>query len=174
MAISWRFLYLFILQWNVASAQLSLPQLRELYLAAVESKEQSDKFMQYMNSAKHDDALLHAYYASAQALVSKHLSGPSEKLKYLRLADKSFEEAIQKNPNDAEVRFLRFSVQLHLPRFLGYSDDMKTDIETMLQYIPRTQSLQDYPEWKKTVIDFMLDSDECSEGQEVKFKTLLK
>ncbi|MDZ4845834.1 MAG: hypothetical protein SH857_09820 [Chitinophagales bacterium] len=174
MEISARLFIFFFLSWNSVSAQLSLPQLRELYLAAVENREQSDKFMQYMNSVKHEDALLHAYFASAQALVSKHLSGPSDKLKYLRLADKSFEEAIQKNPNDAEVRFLRFSVQLHLPRFLGYSDDMENDIEGMLQKIPHTKSLQDYPDWLKTVIGFMLDSGECSDTQEAKFKALLK
>lgn len=174
MGMSRQIFFMLFLAWNPAAAQLSLPQLRELYLAAVESREQSDKFMQYMNSVKHEDALLHAYFASAQALVSKHLSGPSDKLKYLRLADKSFEEAIQKNPNDAEVRFLRFSVQVHLPRFLGYSDDIKNDIAVMLQQIPHTQSLQDYPDWLKTVVDFMLDSEECSDAQEEKFKTLLR
>lgn len=174
MGISMRLFLFFLLSWSSLSAQLSLPQLRKLYLEAVESEEKSEQFMHYMNSVNHQDALMHAYFASAQALVSKHLSGPSEKLKHLKLADKSFEEAIAKNPVDAEVRFLRFSVQLNLPRFLGYSDDMDEDLKIMLQHIPKTKSLQDYQDWLKVVINFVLDSDECSDEQAASFKSLLK
>lgn len=156
------------------AAQPSLSELRTLYLSAVENRTKSQEFMSYMNSVKHDDALMRAYYASAVALVSKHASGPMEKMKHLKIADKAFEEAVAKNPRDAEVRFLRFSVQLHLPHFLGYSDDLEADINDMLKNISATPSVADYPAWLATVVEFMIDSGECSAEQIAQFKALLK
>lgn len=159
---------------NSFAVELSLPELRTLYLAAVESREKSEQFLNYMHSINHDDALMHAYYASALALVSKHASGPIEKMKYLKLADKAFEESVIKNPNDAEVRFLRFSVQFNLPKFLGYSDDMDADIIAMLQNINNTRSILDHPGWLAVIADYMINSGQCSDEQSAQFKALLK
>jgi hypothetical protein len=159
---------------NFSFAQIKLPELRQLYLAAVENEQKSNEFMKHMNSIDRQDALLYGYFASAQALASKHISAPSDKLKYLKLADKSFEEAIQKQPENAEVRFLRFSVQINIPRFLGFSDDIEKDIQSMVANIPKTNSIQEYPEWKKIIINFLIDSGKCSDEQSSILKTMLK
>ena len=159
---------------NPAATQLSLPELRQLYLEAVESEVKTQQFMNYMNSINHDDPLMHGYFASAQALVSKHASKPSDKLKNIRLAAQSFEAAISKNPKDAELRFLRFSVQHNLPRFLGFSGDLNDDLEVILQNISETKSLQEFPEWLNTVVNYIMDSGRCSDAMLAQLKSALK
>jgi hypothetical protein len=158
---------------NQFITQESLTEIRQLYLASVESSARSNEFMNYMNSINHQDALLHAYYASALALQSKHISGPSNKLKYLKLADKCFEESIQKNSHNAEIRFLRFSVQCNLPVFLGYSNDIEDDLKQMILNISNTRSIQDYPQWKTTIIKYIINSGKCTNEQLMIFKSML-
>lgn len=110
---------IFLLWTNSCLAQLSLPEQRQFYLEAGENSDDSDQFLAYMDKTDHQTPLMLAYYASAQAFLSKHAKWTVTKLKYIKLADKSFEQAIVMDSLDAEVRFLRFAVQHNIPKFLG-------------------------------------------------------
>jgi hypothetical protein len=118
-----------------------------------------------MSSQNKADPLMLAYSASAQSLVAKHASGLYNKMKYLKLGDKSFEQAISMNEKNAEIRFLRFSVQRHLPKFLGFSDDISEDLDLLVKNIGSTASLTDYPEWFNKVTKSVMDSEYCNHLQ---------
>ena len=58
------------------------------------------------------------------------------------------EELIKTYPDDTELRFLRYIVQVNTPRFLGYSNDIEND----LVFINTNLSKEDYSESHKELI----------------------
>jgi hypothetical protein len=55
--------------------------------------------------------------------------GPATKLSLFKQGHKMLEEAIQKDPNNAEYRFLRLLIQENAPGYLGYKSDEEKDSE---------------------------------------------
>ena len=60
-------------------------------------------------------------------LRSKHAFNPYNKMANFNKGKKLLEEAIQADSKNAELRFLRLSVQTHAPFFLNYADKLKED-----------------------------------------------
>ena len=51
-----------------------------------------------------------------------------DKLFYFQKGKKILESSIKKNPNSVELRFLRYTIQKNLPRFLFYYNHMDKDL----------------------------------------------
>ncbi|RZK49741.1 MAG: hypothetical protein EOO99_05165 [Pedobacter sp.] len=73
------------------------------------------------------DPLKQAYLGAFQTIWAKHVNNPINKLSSFKNGCKNIELAVHKNPQSVEIRFIRYSVQKHAPRFLGYADNLKED-----------------------------------------------
>jgi hypothetical protein len=61
------------------------------------------------------------------------------------------EHCIQKDPNNIELIYIRYSIQTHVPSFLGYSSDLDQDKQKLKQASTNLTDL----ELKKNIIAYI-------------------
>jgi hypothetical protein len=81
---------------------------------------------------------LQAYYGASLTMMADCLKGPVKKMKSFNEGKEILDQAIQQDPDAAEIRFLRFMVQDGAPAFLNY-DNRKEDLAFLMEYF-RTSS----------------------------------
>lgn len=120
---------------SIANAQ-SMDNLRLAYHDATESEENAEAFYEYVKDVNKDsDAVLLAYKGAGETLLARYMR-LTERSGHINDAVKWIEEAVQKSPQNAEIRLIRLSVQEHLPRFLGYHKNIDEDREFVENALP--------------------------------------
>lgn len=100
--------------------------LRHYYEQAAADKQAGEKFYKLLQDYTGQDALVLGYKAASEAIKARDASMLS-KLTYVQQAAKTFEQAVALDGDNAEIRFLRFSVESNLPAFLGLSKHVDED-----------------------------------------------
>ncbi|GAA4494075.1 hypothetical protein GCM10023172_03630 [Hymenobacter ginsengisoli] len=100
--------------------------LRRHYEQAAAGKEAGEKFYNLLRDYAGQDALVLGYKAASEAIKARDAS-MLNKLTYVQQAAKTFDQAVGLDSNNAEIRFLRFSVESNLPPFLGLSKHVDED-----------------------------------------------
>lgn len=108
-----------------ASAQLSNEQLRNRYASLANNANLCKNTINELTGEL--QPLQQAYLGASQTIWAKHAFSPLTKLKSFKKGTKNIDAAVQKSPNDIEIRMLRYSVQLNAPSFLGYNHNLKQD-----------------------------------------------
>jgi hypothetical protein len=103
-----------------------LPELREQYINASKSKESTDVFFNLVSKYNNDNATFLAYKGAAITLKSKFAS-KSERKELFVQGVTMVEKAIKKEPNNAEVRLIRLSIQENTPKILKYKSNIDED-----------------------------------------------
>jgi len=138
--------------------------LRRQYEQAAANKEAGEKFYNALHDYKGQDAVVLGYKAASEAIKARDAS-MLNKLTYVQQAAHTFEQAVGLDPTNAEIRFLRFSVESNLPAFLGLSKHVEEDkaflVAAALQH-PRS-GLDD--EAFRTVRGFLVGRGHVSEAQ---------
>jgi hypothetical protein len=146
-----------------------MEKLRLTYYKSVEDKDAmgdleimifSDNFR---DSSKQPPIIL-AYQGAFEALKAKHAFWPVTKLNYLNKSLEILGKAIEIEPNNLEIRFLRFSILHHVPGILGHGEETHEDAEVIYElvtngYTNLSLSLQ------RGFVEFLIDSDRLSEEQ---------
>ena len=127
---------LFINSVSVLSAQntpspLLVEARRELPKAFDDEKECLKLYDKLIN-IKNPDPLLKGYVGAVIIARAKHAS-LFDKKSYLSKGSEMLEQAISEKPNNTELLFLRLTIQIHLPSFLGYSDNLEADKKFVLK-----------------------------------------
>ena len=142
---------------HIWAADINIEQVRISFTKAVESEEITNSLLNQLEKVKNNNPLLLAYYGATQSLVAKHAWNPYTKMDYLAKSQATLQKAITLKPQDAEMRFLRFSIQYYVPRFLGYSKNLDEDKSVILKNIDRC------PDDVRGVISrFLIDSGMCT------------
>ena len=114
--------------------------LRQQYQHAATDKQAGARFYELMAAYQQHDAVALAYKAAAEAIRARD-AAMFDKLTYVQQAARTFEQAVRQDDQNAEVRFLRLSVESNLPAFLGLSphvdDDRQFLLKTLLEH-PRS------------------------------------
>lgn len=105
--------------------------LRRQYEQAAAGKEAGESFYTTLHDYHGQDALVLGYKAASEAIKARDASMLS-KLSYVQQAAQTFERAVELDAQNAEIRFLRFSVESNLPAFLGLSKHVEEDKEFLL------------------------------------------
>src|SRR5690606_30883120 len=82
-----------------------------------------------LEKRKNNSATHLAYLGALQAILAKHVFNPISKLNTFKEGKKNIEQAIKIEPDNAELRFIRLSIQKNAPSFLGYRSRINEDIE---------------------------------------------
>ncbi|WP_162052745.1 hypothetical protein [Pontibacter pamirensis] len=168
--MSKKVLYLFLLVLLYSSAwaddaRYNVSKLRLQYLQASKEEAVAKQFHKKMSAYSENDPLLLAYKAASEAVMAKYVWNPYSKLKQVRTANAIFEDAVALDKDNAEIRFLRFTLQHYVPRYLNLSGQVEEDKDLIIS------SLQDYPNsgmskpLARTIRDFMLTKDHCTEAE---------
>src|SRR5690606_9799965 len=105
---------------------MDLERIRANYQKAVSDrtlcKEMIEELSNNATSAVHQ-----AYLGGFQTIWATHVFNPVSKLATFNKGRKNIDEAVESNPTNAEVRFIRLSVQSNCPAFLGYRSNIEED-----------------------------------------------
>ena len=115
-----------ILQMNVPAGGIDLDYVRSNYNKAVANKNLCARMIEDLKPVKSEPLYL-AYLGGLQAIWANHVVNPIAKLNTFREGRKNIEKAVLKEPNNVEVRFIRFSIKKNAPFFLGYYSNIKSD-----------------------------------------------
>ncbi len=124
----------------IKSDTTSINFIRQTFYKAVEDENKLLELTRYFEQhySKNYDAyppLILAYYGGAEALKAKYAFNPFSKLSYLNTSLEYLADAINKSPQNLEIRFLRYSILVHLPGILGYGKEEMDDQKMILNLL---------------------------------------
>ena len=161
-------LFILIFSFNAMAAVPDLKKIREDYIASINDSEKAEVLCSQLQAIKNPDALIMAYLGSAQAIKAKHAWNPVNKMSFLKQGFNTINQAVAKDPNQLEVRFLRFSLQFYVPTFLGYSKNIDSDKDKIITLLQNQKNTNLNVDKKiiKDMVNFMIDSKKC-DAQEI-------
>jgi hypothetical protein len=151
----------------------NIVEIRTMYGKAVEDSKTADELLSLLNESNNNDALLTAYKGATESLIAKHAINPYRKLQYLNRSMETLAQAIEKDPANPEIRFLRFSIQYYVPSFLGYGKNLQEDKDVIIKNFAALKKSY-APEIVKGVADFLIKSGKCTakDIQQINFALL--
>lgn len=140
-----------------------LQKIRKDYIESIKNESSAIKLYEHLKSIKNPDPLIQAYLGSAQAVRAKHAWNPVNKLNFLKQGCNTLNLAVKRSPNQLEIRFLRFSLQHFLPSFLGYSTNLDSDKDKIIEMVQKKEviNMQVDKDILKNMVNFMIDSKRC-------------
>lgn len=147
---------------SYVSYEPSVAEVRYWYQQA-EKKEQNCRYMlsKLQGYSENNHPLFAGYKGCATMMMAKHCFNPVSKLSWFLKGKNQLEAALNKDPRNVELRFLRFANQTSIPAFLGYHDEIESDKIYLLQSVPRLNDQM----LKKQVIEYMQQSKYVSEKE---------
>ncbi len=106
-----------------------------------------------------NDPLLKGYIGGLYIARSRHV-GLLDKPSNFRTGKAMLEEAIKLKPHNIELIFLRLTIQLNLPGFLGYNDRIEDDKKFVLANYRTAPGML-----RKRMAEFIKNSDGFSESE---------
>lgn len=168
-------LMVFFLSWATfaqgqVSAKPDLQSIRKAMVLAVDNHRVTDSLFKKIQAFKSKDGLILGYLATLEALKAKHSWNPYSKLKHISQASKWMQEAVNADPENVEIRFMRFSMQHFTPSFLGYSKNLEEDKGVILALYERKKFSAAQPELIASIARFMIQSKRCTLAEQQIFK----
>lgn len=152
----------------------SIEDIRKKYQLAVYDSKVTNALSDKLSKIENPDALTLAYKGCTEALKAKHAWNPYNKLDYMNSFDKIINEAISKSPDDIEIRFLRYSVQLNTPKYLGLSKNLAEDKSMIVNLFLQKKFKNKDKVLVTEIFQFMLKSKVLSDSEREKMLTVLK
>jgi hypothetical protein len=165
---------IFLLGATITKAH-DMDKIRIDYIAAINNSEKADELCSELKAIKNPDALVLAYLGSVQAMKAKHAWNPMSKLSYLNEGFNTINKAVLKDPNHLEVRFLRFALQYYVPNILGYSKNIETDKNKIIDLLRKKEvaALKIDKKILKDMVNFMIDSKKCDDEEVIILRKVL-
>ncbi|MBB6612056.1 hypothetical protein H7F15_13480 [Pontibacter sp. Tf4] len=148
-----------------AFTNYKLPELRQEYLAASNDEDAAKDFYAKMEKYSGNHAVILGYKAASEAVMAKYVWNPYFKMKHLKTAAGLFEEAIARDREEPEIRFLRFVVESHIPDYLNMSDNLEEDKAIVIKNLVKHPESGINTELARMMRDFLVAKDRCTEQE---------
>lgn len=158
-------LLLFVVQLAIAETRYSVPELRGEYLEASKDEKAAVRFNKKMSAYNEKDPVVLAYKAVSEAVMAKYIWNPYSKLKQIKAAAAIFDEAVQLDADHPEIRFLRFTVEYYVPRYLNLSQHVEEDKQLVIASLKAHPKSGVSTELARTMRNFLLTKDHCTEAE---------
>lgn len=155
--IRWSFLFFILMSFT--SSQLPLIEIRNAYEKSVSNEQTAVNLLAYLKTSNNPTFI--GYKGAVTIVMAKHVMSPYKKLNYFDTGKGILEQAIQKEPLNVELRFIRFSIQCNAPKFLDYHSNIYADKVLLLKEIKVIKDV----DLKKRVTKFLLNSSEVSSAE---------
>lgn len=96
----------------------------------IENEEETDSFIDKLEEEK--GILAEGYLAAMYFFKSRFVGFPTTKYKYFKKGKSMLDAAISMEPNNVELRYIRFIFQHQIPSFLGYDTNKQEDFEVII------------------------------------------
>lgn len=117
----------------------SINEIRLMYHASINSSDQSKEIVNYFDIKPGITPLEIAYEGASRMVLAKHVLFPTDKLSTFKKGKNLVEEAIKRDPNSNEIRYLRYGLQLESPNFLGYKKNIQEDRKFLINHYNEIQ-----------------------------------
>ncbi len=114
------------------SGSQDLSTVREDYINASKSKEKAEEFNDTMADYAGDNKTMLAYKGASIALKAKFASDRKTKKDLFTKGIQILEKALKADPNNAEIRLIRLSIQENTPKILNYKGNIQEDKQLIL------------------------------------------
>jgi hypothetical protein len=148
----------------------SLRNLRSIYPRASADEALSQKFYQQMATYRGNDPVVLGYKAVSEAIQAKYVWSPYNKLRHVRNAKKIFQLALSKHPYHPEVRFLRYTMEYSIPKYLKMSEHLEEDRRLIVENLLRYPASDIDREGFNLMRDFMIAGDHLASFEKEKLK----
>lgn len=147
-------------------SQLGCAQLEEHQQLFFNAKDVSgiQEFYNWAAKDKKSNALKKAYAGLATAMYAELCDGVKQKLDHFSKGKDTIEESIKEDPDNSEIRFLRFSMQCETPWFLGYTSNKEEDADVIILALKQNKIKAESAFWKKALA-YMKNSGELTSSQ---------
>lgn len=126
--------------WMITATDLET--VREQYPAAHSSSRNADRFAKLVAGGKGNT--MDGYKAAARIIQAKYAKGEG-RAKLIKEGAGALEQIIKKNPDNAELRLIRLSIQESLPKIINYRSSIEKDKAYLLRsYSAQNSSLKSY------------------------------
>ncbi|MFZ0453382.1 MAG: hypothetical protein WCE54_19705 [Ignavibacteriaceae bacterium] len=118
----------------------TLDIIRNLYYSSVEDEnklEQLDSLIRntFSDTISQYPPIILAYYGGVKALKAKHTFWPFNKLSYFNSSMDILKQATEEDPENLEIRFIRFSILDNIPGILGHSEEREIDKDEIVSLL---------------------------------------
>lgn len=122
------------------SAEPEMEEVKILFEASSHSKSSADRFLKLLSVVDQSSSpLLICYKGVSEMMQAKYGFNPISKFRRFKKGKKLIEEAVKKEANNLEIRFLRFVIQTNLPALLKYNNNVYEDKKYLLANIETTK-----------------------------------
>lgn len=129
------YLYLFLAA-NLVWSNNDAETLRKIFAIASEDANKAKALNAYFEKKVNiSNSTELAYKGATVALMAKFSANPYTKLKYVNKALDIVNAAVKREPDNFEIRYLRFSIERNLPAFLNISKNIEADLELIYSYL---------------------------------------
>lgn len=168
-------LFFSILEFSLCAQTLSRNQLRFHFLHAIDRKSALDSFLIKLEKVSKKTPVEESYFGICNGLLCQYDESNWSKIKRVIKAKNALNSAVEKDEKDPELRFMRFMLEHFLPSFLGFNKHIDEDMKVMFS---TPNFIDDNPELKKKVVEFLIWTKRCNPQQtlqlEAKMKELIK
>lgn len=123
--------------------------------------EKTESFLEKMNLQQNASAILTGYKGAATGLQAKYSSNPYKKYNFCKKGLSLIDNAIESDPLDLELRYLRLILETNIPGFLGMNHHVQGDKNVIMKGISAEKDIS----LKKLISQFLLKSDICTESE---------
>lgn len=156
---TWGLMGLMLQSVPVPAQELSLDQVRTGFSKAVQEEYSCNALHNCLaNNPDTTDAVWMAYHGTVTVTMAKFTPNPFRKYQYFTEGKQLIEKSIKKDPENIELRFLRFTVQDQSPSFLGYNTDLSNNKKYILDNLEKLPPQR----LKKAIINYISISDKFS------------
>ncbi len=113
-----------------------LPKVRELYNTAHQNKVDCAELIRLTGDS--EVPVVKAYHQGAKMISTKYLLNPFQILKIFNPAKKTLEELVSENFGTAEIHYVRYTIQVNTPAFVGYNKSKELDRKVIMEFLKQT------------------------------------
>ncbi|WDF47160.1 hypothetical protein PQ459_01455 [Chryseobacterium sp. KACC 21268] len=125
--------------------QSDLESLRTSYSKANSSNENAKNFIALAEKKSSNDPVISAYKSASKILEAKVTTEKNKRKSFVKSGATTLESLISSNPNNAELRVIRMSVQENIPKIVGYNKNLKEDKTFLINnYSKQNADLKSY------------------------------
>lgn len=139
--------------------ELTLDKARVLFNTAHLNKEDCSRLIELTKDS--EEPVLKAYLAAARMVETKYFKNPFVILKQFNAERKLLDEYIVKHPNNPELRYLRYTIQVNTPAFVGYNQHKKEDRLYIHEFLMKQQPSSLTP----FVLEYLKDTNDVWESE---------
>lgn len=137
-----------------------LIELRNLYEKATKDEKANLKLNNIASNDK-NSAVIIGYKGAGTMILANHVFNPITKLNKFNKGKKLLEQAVKQESNNLELRYLRFTIQTNVPKFLGYSKEINTDKAILINGLEKLSDI----DLRNRIVDYLMKSGICNNDE---------